>query len=208
MIDVSVSFIKSIYSEEKTIKLIDNSIASYLHVDIMDGIFVEDKNYDFTTITYFLDGIKKPLDIHLMVSDVMKYVKQYSILKPRYVTFHIEAEKNPIEVINYLKENNIGVGLAINPDTSIDKIKPYLDQVDLVLVMGVFPGAGGQPFINEVIPKIKKLRSMQPNYNYIISVDGGINDETVKLIDVDMVVSGSFVCESSDYNKQIVRLKK
>ena len=210
MIDISVSFIKSIYKEEKTISLINDSIANYLHIDIMDGIFVKEYNYDFTTIAYYLNGVKKPLDIHLMVKDVKKYIDEYKILKPTYITFHLEAVDNPKEVIDYIKENNIGVGLAFNPSTDIEKIIPYLSDIDIVLVLSVNPGAGGQKFIKDTIPKIKKLRNLQKNYHYLISVDGGINDETIKFVynDIDIAVSGSYICESSDFNKQIVRLKK
>ena len=210
MIDISVSFIKSIYKEEKTISLINNSIANYLHVDVMDGIFVKEYNYDFTTLAYLLNGVKKPLDIHLMVKDVKKHVDQYILLKPRYITFHIEAVENPLEIIEYIKEKNIKVGLAVNPNTNIEEIIPYLNDIDIVLVLSVNPGAGGQKFIKKSISKIKELKKLQKDYDYLISVDGGINDETIKLInnDINIAVSGSYICESSDYNKQILRLKK
>ena len=204
---VSVSFIKSKYNEEQTINLIDNSSADYIHVDIMDGIFVHNKNYDFATISYYLTNIKKPLDVHLMVSDVMSYVKNYCLLKPEYITFHIETFVDPKEIIDFIHSKNIKAGLAINPDTDLSRIKPYLNDIEEVLVMGVYPGAGGQEFIRENIDKINELMELKGNYHYIVSVDGGVNDETIKDIKSDMVVSGSFICNSDNFDEQINKLK-
>lgn len=204
---VAVSFIKSKYSEEETIKKIDKSIADYIHIDIMDGKFVEVKNYDFTTINYLFEGIKKDLDIHLMVSNPLEEIKKYILLKPKYITFHIEATNNPQELINFIHDNNIKAGIAINPDTPISMIESYLNVIDLVLVMGVYPGYGGQEFIPSIVDKINELMQMKEKYNYIVSVDGGINDKTISLFDADMVVSGSFVCKEENFDEQINKLK-
>lgn len=204
---VSVSFIKSNYKEEETIKKINESIADYLHIDIMDGVFVDIKNYDFTTISYYVNNITKPLDVHLMVSDVDKYVKEYVLLKPEYITIHYEATNNLKEIIDYIHANNIKAGLAINPDTLVDDIIPFLNDIDLVLVMSVYPGAGGQKFIMDVINKINKLKELQKDYNYIINVDGGVNEDTIKYVNSDMVVSGSYVCCSTNFDEKINKLK-
>ena len=205
---VSVSFITSLYNEEKTIKMIDDSIADFIHIDIMDGKFVNVKNYDFTTITYLFAGIKKDLDVHLMVENPLEEVKKYILLNPKYITFHIEALDNPKEIIDLIHENGIKAGLAINPETSLDELTPYLNDIDLILVMSVNPGYGGQEFIDSTVDKINDLNKIKDEYDFIVSVDGGINDETIKLVDTDMAVSGAFVCTEEDFDKQINKLKK
>jgi ribulose-phosphate 3-epimerase len=203
---VAVSFISSLYDEEKTINKIDSSIADYLHVDIMDGEFVPVKNYSYSEIFEWTKNISKPLDIHLMVNEPLNEIINYAKLKPAYITFHIEATKEPLSIINYLRGHNIKVGIAINPETSIASIMPYLNMIDLVLVMSVVPGKGGQDFIKDTIPKINKLKSLQKEYHYLVSVDGGINDQTIKDVNSDIVVSGSFICKYPDYNSQIKKL--
>ena len=203
---VAVSFINSLENEATTIRLIDKSHADYLHIDIMDGVFVPVKNYSYKEIKEWVNDIKKPLDIHLMVMEPFSTIKEYARLKPCYITFHQESTKYPMTIINYLKDHHIKVGMAINPDTSIDYIKPYLEYIDLVLIMSVKPGYGGQKFMPEVLTKVKILKELQSKYNYLISIDGGINDQTIKLVNTDIVVSGSYICESNNYNEQINKL--
>ena len=205
---ISVSFITSLYDVKTTLNKIDESTADFIHIDIMDGKFVEVKNFDFTTINYYFDGIKKDLDIHLMVENPLEEIKNYELLNPKYITFHIEATDNPKEIIDYLHSKNIKAGLAINPNTSIDKIKPYLNIVDLVLVMSVNPGYGGQKFIPSSVDRINKFNELKKYYNYIVSVDGGINDETIKLVNTDIAVSGAFVCTKENYDRQIDKLRE
>ena len=205
---VSVSFLKNNNGLKKTIQDIDKSNANYIHVDIMDNIFAQGKVFTFEEIKNSLNNVNKELDVHLMVEDPIKYIKDYETLKPKYITFHIEIKQDINSIINYLKSKNIKVGIAINPETRIFNIMPYLKDIDLVLVMGVNPGKGGQKFINDVTKKIDELKALQKKYNYIISVDGGVNNETIKLINSDMVVSGSYVVSSNNYNEKIETLKK
>ena len=204
---VSVSFLKNINGERQTILDIDKSNADFIHVDIMDGIFVKNKNFSYDEIKDYFNGITKPLDIHLMVNDPLMYIKDFVKLKPEYITFHIEVNSNIEECIKYLKQNNIKVGLAINPETRVYKVLPYLKDIDLVLVMSVHPGYGGQEFIRDTVNKINELKALQSKYNYIINVDGGINGDTVKLVNSDMVVSGFYVVSQQDYTKSINNLK-
>ena len=138
----------------------------YLHLDIMDGIFVNNKN-EVINITN-----KKPLDVHLMVNDVYKYIDIYKNLNPLFITFHYEAVTGVLEVINYIKKFNIKVGLSIKPSTKVEEIIPYLPYLDLVLVMSVEPGQGGQSFIMDTVDKIRKLKELKGNY--LIEVDGGM----------------------------------
>ena len=203
---VAVSFLSSNYSLEETISILDNSACDYIHVDIMDGKFVENKNYDIKDISLFLRENVKPLDVHLMCCDLEKYIVEYADLIPEFITFHLEATDKVNEMIDMIHSYGIKCGISIKPNTSVKELLPYLDRIELVLIMSVEPGKGGQKFMPIAIDKINELRKL--NKNIIISVDGGINDETVKLINCDMVVSGSYICMSDNFEKNIEILKK
>ncbi len=195
---ISASFL-TIDNIENVNKLVNCDI-DYLHLDIMDGIFVSNKN-EVINITN-----RKPLDVHLMVNDVYKYIDMYKKLNPLFITFHYEAVTDVLDAINYIKKFNIKVGLSIKPSTKVEEIIPYLSYLDLVLVMSVEPGLGGQQFIMDTIDKIKKLKELKGNY--LIEVDGGINDNTIKLVnDADIVVVGSYIT-SGDYEERIKNLKE
>ena len=204
---VSVSFIKNKYNnEKKAIKEINYTSADYIHVDIMDGKFVENKNYDINEVSLFLRENVKPLDVHLMCYDLEKYIVEYADLMPEFITFHLEATDKVDEIIDMIHSYGIKCGISIKPNTSVKELLPYLDKIELVLIMSVEPGKGGQKFLPIAIDKINELRKI--NRNVIISVDGGINEETVKLVNSDMVVSGSYVCMSEDFEEKINKLKK
>lgn len=203
---VAVSFIKSKYLEKETIDIINQTSADYLHVDIMDGKFVENKNYDYEDIRLFVTDNHLPLDVHLMVEDVEGYVNDFINLKPENITFHIEAVPNPLKLVNKLHDLGIKVGLAINPDTPVKKVIPFLEQIDRVLVMTVVPGKGGQAFMPETALKVDELAKLKGNFD--IEVDGGINNETIgEVHNADVAVSGSYVCCSEDYEERISKLK-
>lgn len=178
----------------------------------MDGKFVENNNFQINDINDDFKNLNKPLDIHLMTEKPQLYFKKLSKLNVEYITFHYEAVDDVLKTINDLKKLNIKKGIAINPDTNIELLTPYLNQVDLVLVMTVIPGKGGQKFMKNQIKKVKYLNKLRKNKNldYMINVDGGINDKTLKLLkeeDVDIIVSGSFICKSKNYQSQINKLK-
>ncbi len=195
---ISASFL-TIDNIDNVNKLVNCDI-DYLHLDIMDGIFVDNKN-EILDVPHI-----KPLDIHLMVSDVYKYVDKYKTFNPLYITFHYEVGKDILSIINYIKKFNIKVGLSIKPSTKVEEIIPYLPYLDLVLVMSVEPGKGGQTFIMDSIDKIKKLKELKGNY--VIEVDGGINDSTIKYVsDADIVVVGSYIT-SGNYEERIKNLKE
>lgn len=210
---VSVSFLCSDYELEETIKKIDESNADYIHVDMMDGNFVEASNFGPQDIKKMFKKTTKPLDIHMMVSSPNKYVKDFAKMKNvAYLTLHAEGHRRPIDVINMIRHTDMKVGLAINPETKVSRIIPLLNHVDQVLVMSVKPGKGGQKFMEDVLYKVETLKDIreQNGYHYIISIDGGINNETAKLCKeagVDMVVSGSYVCKSDDYNERVDKLR-
>lgn len=195
--------------EDRMDELIQTPI-DYLHVDIMDGLFVENISRDYNQIIQMLSNNTKPLDVHLMVKDVIKYIDMYKDLKPEFITFHYEAVRNHIEIINYIKSLNIKVGLAINPGTSIDAVFSYLDMVDMVLVMSVVPGKGGQEFITKTVDKVKRLNLIKNlnKFDFLIEVDGGINNITSKeLSNVDILVCGNYITSSNNYLLQVESLK-
>lgn len=195
---ISASFL-TIGNIENVNKLVDCDI-DYLHLDIMDGMFVNNKNEVINI------NNKKPLDVHLMVNDVYKYIDIYKNLNPQFITFHYEAVTDVLEVVNYIKKFNIKVGLSIKPSTKVEEIIPYLPYLDLILVMSVEPGQGGQSFIMDTVDKIKKLKELKGNY--LIEVDGGINDNTINLVsDADIIVVGSYIT-SGDYEERIRNLKE
>lgn len=209
---IAVSYLSSKYKEKDTIKLIDESNADFIHVDLMDGKFVENKNFTIGGVTKLLSNTSKKLDIHLMTMNPEKYFEDLAMLNVEYITFHPEAIKDCKKAITKLNELGIKVGLALNPDTEVESIKKYLELIDQVLVMSVHPGKGGQEFIPDVISKIDELICIREanNYAFIISVDGGINASSIEYLNnknIDMLVSGSYVCQSDNFNKQIDSLK-
>jgi ribulose-phosphate 3-epimerase len=210
---VGVSFISSDYDLETTISKIDESSADYIHVDMMDGIFVENANFTVQDLKKMFKNTKKKLDVHMMVCSPNKYVKDFvKMPNVEYLTLHYESHRRPIDVINMIRHTPLKVGLAISPETKVSHIVPMLNHLDQVLVMSVKPGKGGQKFMEEILYKIETLKELreQNGYHYVINVDGGINEETAKLVKeagADMVVSGSYVCKSEDYNQRIESIR-
>lgn len=204
---VSVSVLKEYDRLIKAIKKVNESEADFLHVDVMDGDFVNNKKFPLEVVKDVKLISTKPLDVHLMVKS-HDLIKKYANLMPEYLTFHVEVI-NDFRLINYVKSLGIKVGLAINPETDIKHLLPYLDDIDLVLFMSVTPGEGGQTFKEEVIDKIKEFKKIAPS-NLIINVDGGVNDKTISLCKYagcDMVVSGSYVTNSANYDEKIKSLR-
>lgn len=207
---ISASILSIKNNLKNNIKKLDNSNIDYLHLDIMDNIFVPNQTWNFNEINELLENTTKAKDVHLMVKDVIKYIDDYSIIKPEFVTFHLEAIDNILETINYIKAKGIKVGISIKPNTKVEELLEYLPLIDLVLVMSVEPGFGGQQFIENTLTKIDELYSIRENnnYNYLIEVDGGINADNIKYLNkCDIVVVGSYITNSSDYDDAISKLK-
>ena len=209
---VNVSILSSTIKPQDIVKELDKTNADYIHIDIMDGKFVDNKTWTISEITKITKNSTLPLDVHLMVNNPSKYIEDYAMLNTNDIIFHYEAVKDVNSMIDEIKNYGLKVGIAINPDTDVEKIFPYLDKIDLVLVMSVYPGKSGQSFIEKSLDKIRKLKQeiQEKNLKTLISVDGGINDETISLVKeyVDSVVSGSYVCLSDDCNEKIAKLKK
>lgn len=208
---VSVSILSSSIKPQDIVKKLDNTKADYIHVDIMDGKFVDNKTWTISEVKKIVSYSKLPLDVHLMVENPSKYIEDYALLNTSYITFHYETVKDIDKMINEIKNYGLKVGIAINPETDEKVLYPYLTKVDQVLVMSVHPGKSGQSFIDNTPNKIENLKQeiINQNAKTIISVDGGINDETGKLCvekGVDMLVSASYI--HKDIVNNINTLKK
>ena len=201
----------------KTLYNLETAGANYFHVDDMDGKFV--RNNTVEKMRKYTEYIKQVTntksEAHLMVSDVESFVKAYIDMGVNCIIFHVEACKNEEEVLKqiaYIKQNNVQVGVSINPKTDISKLYPFLPYIHRVLIMTVEPGKGGQELISETIDKIRKLNifSYENNYDIDIEVDGGINDKTAKsVIDAgaNILVAGSYIIKSENYKEAISKIK-
>ena len=208
---VSASFLSIEDQLEDKIQTLAHANPDYLHLDIMDGIFVPRKTWSKDEMKTLLKDIDTPLDVHLMVEDIETYAKEFSELHPEFITFHIEATRRPEEIIRFIHHLGCRVGITLNPNTSLENIIPYLGKVDLVLVMSVEAGAGGQEFLQNSIDRIHRLEDIrkQNGYEYLIEVDGGINEVTAFYCrNADILVAGSYITKSDDYGRAIEELKR
>ena len=206
---ISVSYLSSKKSMRETIRLIEETTADYIHVDLMDGGFVPKKNFTIEEVEELLEKHTKPLDIHLMVFDPIIYVPSLAKLNPEFITFHLEATKDIVKTIEAIKMQGIKAGITIRPDTDLYELMPYLSLVDLVLIMSVNPGEGGQEFMMSAVDRLQELLQIRKNngLSFLTQIDGGINKDTIRLVgDVDIAVSGSFICNSSNYQERINEL--
>ena len=207
---VSVSFLSSKRIYDDLVDL-EYTNCDYIHVDVMDGKFVKNKNLPYGYLDDLSYIMRKRLDVHLMVNKPNKYIEQYANLNTEFITVHVELNKDIInESIENIKGYGIKVGLAINPDTDINLLEEYLDKIDLVLIMSVYPGLGGQKFIEETTNRITKIKEMikKSNRKILINVDGGINKDTVSMANgADIVVSGSYIINSDNYQDVINTLR-
>ena len=189
----------------------------------MDGKFVKNKTMPFREMKHIYKYTSKRLDVHLMVKDPEKYILNYALLNPEsyikryaelnteYITFHLEVNVDIEKNLKLIKSCGIKCGLAINPDTEVKELIPYLPLLDIILVMSVEPGLGGQQFIASTVDKIKELRVLLLEYksDIKISVDGGVNNETKKYCqECDILVAGSYIINSDDFQKQIDSLRE
>lgn len=201
---VSVSILKEKNNKEEVINKLLNTSADYIHLDIMDSTFTNSSSFDLNDFKL----VNKKYDIHIMSTDLDNQINKAIKLNPEYISFHYESTKEIDKYIDLIKKHNIKVGLAISPKTKLYKIKKYLDKIDMLLILSVVPGLGGQTYIEKVTKKIIKANKIKKNY--LISVDGGINNDTINKIKeyVDIVVAGSYITDSEDYENKIMSLKK
>ena len=194
--ELSISYL-SAKKRHQFIKDINQTSADFLHVDVMDGIFVKNSANSLTEVENIKSLTTKPLDIHLMVKDVIPAILKYRTLNPEYLTFHIETVTNPLNIIELIKSFGIKAGMSIKPQTNINQVIPYLKHLDLILIMGVEPGAGGQDYLLDTNSKLSALKEYVISHNLTtkISVDGGIKPEIINSwsIKPDIIVVGSYL---------------
>ena len=155
---VSVSILSSSIKATDIVKKLDNTNCDFIHLDIMDGKFVDNKTWTYSEIKKIVSYSNKKLDVHLMVVKPEKYIEDYALLNTDRITFHIEAVNNVDDMIELITNYGLKVGIAINPDTDVKEVFPYLSKVDQILVMGVYPGKSGQVFIDETANRIKEIK--------------------------------------------------
>ena len=197
----------------KVIKELENLDISYLHLDIMDGKFVPNSTYDAEEVKNIRKMTSMFLDTHLMIENPENYINSYINAGSYSITFHFEATTNVKKIIKMIKDKNLKCGISIKPKTNVDVLLPYLSEIDMVLVMSVEPGFGGQKFMDSALNKIKQLVNlrMTNHYSYLIEVDGGINNETSKLCKnagADIIVVGTYLMNSNNKKETIKELNK
>lgn len=194
---------------EKEIKAIAAAGADWVHVDVMDGHFVPNLTIGIPVVQSLKKISPLPLDVHLMIENPENYVEAFVKAGSDYLTVHVEATKDPIALLNRIRDLGAKAGITLRPGTAVEKVLPLMPHCDLVLVMTVEPGFGGQSFMHDQIAKISRLRQeiSQKNLKVLIEVDGGINDQTAQLChEADAFVAGSFVF-NNDYAEAIAKLK-
>ena len=214
-IKISPSILSADFSQlGNEIKRLEEGGADMIHVDVMDGHFVPNLTMGPPIIKTLRKYTKLPFDVHLMISPVHKYIQDYANSGADIITIHPEATENLEESINLIKDLGKKVGVSLNPKTKIDLILNHLNEIDLILVMSVHPGFGGQKFMPEVLDKIKKLKSIkdQKKLNFDIEIDGGINFDNCRMAieaGANILVSGTAVFKSNngDIKKNINLLK-
>ena len=196
----------------RDVEEICNGGCDLVHVDVMDGHFVPNLTIGPVVVSAVAKAATKPLDIHLMVENNTFFVELFAPLKPEYISFHIEEEKHPHRLIQKIRSYGIKPAIVLNPNTIPEELEYILGDLDMVLLMSVNPGFGGQSFIDTVIPKAMKLDAMRRRLNpkCLIEVDGGVSDKNIQALKdagVDVVVAGSYVFKHADRAEAIKSLQ-
>ena len=209
---VSASFLSSKDIPKFLTKLNDTDI-NYIHVDVMDGVYVKNKTMPFREMKHISDYTSKRLDVHLMVKKPLKYIDDYASLNTEYITIHKDIDDDLLKCLKEIKSYYIKAGIALKNEDEIKDIIPYLPYIDLILVMSVTPGAGGQTFQEEAVDKLKELKILKNEYkgkfSFIVNVDGGINNNTIAKVKdyTDMVVNGSYLADSNNLQDTIATFR-
>ncbi|QLY39369.1 ribulose-phosphate 3-epimerase [Hujiaoplasma nucleasis] len=205
------SFLSSNFSKLKQ-EILSINEAKWLHFDVMDGLFVSNTTYDHQMLKTIGEFSNQVFDCHLMIEKPEKYVDNYIENGADYITFHYEASHNPLKLIQYIQSKGVKAGISIKPNTRVEVLDDLLEYLDLILIMSVEPGKGGQKFIPNALDKINYLNNIrtQKKYEYLIEVDGGIQFDTAKMVKnvgCDVIVVGSFIFNQSNRNQIIKELE-
>lgn len=205
--ELSVSLLNA-NDKQSMVKKLNNTKISYFHIDVMDGKFVSYESFPIEDIYMISNITKKPLDVHLMVENPSSLIDKLTVLPNiNNITLHLEINKDINSLLEKIKKCGIKRGISIKPNTDISLLEPYLNNIDIILIMSVEPGLGGQSFIEETTERIKKIKEMTRDYNIVIEVDGGINDKTIKKVSLsDIVVVGTFITSSDEVEKKVNKL--
>ena len=195
------------------ISRMDKAGADYMHLDVMDGHFVPNITFGAPVMKYVRSFTDKPFDVHLMISEPLRYIDDFCDAGADIITFHIESDSDAIETIKKIKSRGVKAGLVVKPKTNIEEVFPYLDELDMVLVMTVEPGFGGQSFMADMLPKVRVLKAEieRRNLDVLIEADGGISEENISLCaeaGVDVAVAGTAVFKAENPAEAIANLKK
>ena len=197
---------------QKECEMLNNSDADWYHLDVMDGVFVPNISFGIPVIKFINKYTLKPLDVHLMIVEPERYIKEFKNVGANILTVHIEASKHLHRTLQNIKQEGMKAGVAVNPHTSVEQLEPILEETDLICLMSVNPGFGGQTFIEGTYRKVEKLKNMIVNagLDTKIEIDGGVTSSNAqKLVDcgADVLVAGSFIFKADNPSKTIAELK-